>query len=187
MRSRSLIAACLPLLAGTAILTAGCSSGASSAPTGHAASNAIMQMSGEGEVTIYTRNFNPFSPDANLGTTTAIYEPLVVYTPTNGKYTPWLATSWTFGPNATSLTFNLRHGVTWNDGKPFTSQDVVETLSILKKYYDGGSFPYVSSVTALSTYQVKFTFDKPFSPALGQVGQQVIVPAHIWSKVASPV
>src|SRR3984957_6103483 len=107
MRSRSLIAACLPLLAGTAILTAGCSSGASTAPSGHAASNAIMQMSGEGEVTIYTRNFNPFPPDANPGPTPAIYEPLVVYTPTNGKYTPWLATSWTWNSNSTALTFNL--------------------------------------------------------------------------------
>jgi peptide/nickel transport system substrate-binding protein len=144
-------------------------------------------MSGEGEVTIYTRNFNPFSPDADLGTLTAIYEPLVVYTPTNGIYHPWLATSWTWGPNATTLTFNLRHGVEWNDGKPFTSADVVSTFAILKKYFAGGGFPYVSNVQALNTYQVKFTFNKPFSPALGEVGQQVIAPAHIWSKIANPV
>jgi peptide/nickel transport system substrate-binding protein len=187
MRSRSLIAACLPLLAGTAILTAGCSSGASSAPSGHAASSAIMQMSGEGEVTIYTRNFNPFSPDANLGTTTAIYEPLVVYTPTTGKYTPWLATSWTWNSNSTALTFNLRHGVKWSDGRPFSSADVVETFAILKKDFAGGGFPYVSSVVAQGPYVVKFTFSEPFSPALGQVGQQIIVPAHIWSKIANPV
>src|SRR3984957_5870581 len=158
MRSRSLIAACLPLLAGTAILTAGCSSGASSAPTGHASSNAIMQMSGEGEVTIYTRNFNPFSPNADLGTVTAIYEPLVVYTPTNGKYTPWLATSWTWGPNSTSLTFNLRQGGEWSGGQPFTASDVAYTFGILKKYFAGGGFPYVQSVTAVSKYVVTFSF-----------------------------
>ena len=131
-------------------------------------------MSGEGEVTIYTRNFNPFSPNADLGTITAIYEPLVVYTPTNGKYTPWLATSWTWGPNSTSLTFNLRHGVEWSDGQPFTAADVAYTFAILKKDFAGGGFPYVQSVTAVSPYVVKFSFSQPFSPALGQIGQQVI-------------
>jgi len=122
MRHKRVFRAWLPLLAGGAILVAGCGSGGSSSQSGQSSgSGAILQMSGEGEVTIYTRNFNPFSPDANLGTTTAIYEPLVVYTPTTGKYTPWLATSWTWGSNSTSLAFTLRHGVEWSDGKPFTS------------------------------------------------------------------
>jgi peptide/nickel transport system substrate-binding protein len=144
-------------------------------------------MSGEGEVTIYTRNFNPFSPSANLGTTTAIYEPLVVYTPTNGKYTPWLATSWSWNSGSTQLTFNLRHGVKWSDGKLFTAADVASTFQILKKHFGGGGFPYVKSVVATGPYVVTFTFSMPFSPALGQVGQQVIAPEHIWSKVPNPV
>jgi peptide/nickel transport system substrate-binding protein len=188
MRHKRFFRAWLPLLAGGAILVAGCGSGGSSSQSGQSSgSSAILQMSGEGEVTIYTRNFNPFSPDANLGTTTAIYEPLVVYTPTNGKYIPWLATSWTWGSNSTSLTFDLRHGVEWSDGKPFTSADVVSTFQILKKYFAGGGFPYVKSVMAQGPYTVTFSFSEPFSPALGQVGQQVITPAHIWSKVPNPV
>jgi peptide/nickel transport system substrate-binding protein len=186
MRHKRFFAACLPLLTGGAILVAGCGSGGGTSAT-QSSGNAILQMSGEGEVTIYTRNFNPFSPDANLGTTTAIYEPLVVYTPTNGKYTPWLATGWTWGPDSTSLTFSLRHGVKWSDGKPFSSADVVSTFQILKKYFAGGGFPYVKSVTAQGPYQVTFSFSEPFSPALGQVGQQVITPAHIWSKISNPV
>jgi peptide/nickel transport system substrate-binding protein len=188
MRPKRLVTACLTLLTGAA-LVAGCSSGGQSSPSGHSStsSNAILQMSGEGEVTIYTRNFNPFSPNADLGTLTAIYEPLVVYTPTNGKYTPWLATSWTWGPDSTSLTFNLRHGVEWSDGQPFTAADVAYTFSILKKDFAGGGFPYVQSVTAVSPYVVKFSFSQPFSPALGQIGQQVIAPQHIWSKIPNPV
>src|SRR5580704_6310422 len=51
-------------------------------------SNAILTIGREGN-TVFTRNFNPFSASADLGTVTAIYEPLVVYTPSNGKYTPW--------------------------------------------------------------------------------------------------
>ena len=186
MRHKRFFAACLPLLTGGAILVAGCGSGGGTSAT-QSSSNAILQMSGEGEVTIYTRNFNPFSPDANLGTTTAIYEPLVVYTPTSGKYIPWLATGWTWGPDSTSLTFSLRHGVKWSDGRPFSSADVVSTFQILKKYFAGGGFPYVKSVTAQGPYKVSFSFSEPFSPALGQVGQQVITPAHVWSKISNPV
>jgi peptide/nickel transport system substrate-binding protein len=185
MRAKRLTAACVPLVTG-AILIAGCSTSAQSGGSGHSSSSAILQMSGEGEVTIYTRNFNPFSPNADLGTLTAIYEPLVVYTPTNSKYTPWLATSWTWGPDSTSLTFNLRHGVTWSDGQPFTAADVAYTFAMLKKYFAGGGFPYVKSVVALSPYSVKFSFSQPFSPALGEVGQQVIAPRHIWSKIPDP-
>src|SRR3954451_24800293 len=34
---------------------------------------------------------------------------------------PELATSWTWDEDGTRLTFNLRQGVTWHDGKPFTA------------------------------------------------------------------
>lgn len=149
-------------------------------------SNAILTIGREGN-TVFSRNFNPFSPNADLGTTTAIYEPLVVYTPTNGKYTPWLASSWSWGPRATSLTFKLRSGVKWSDGQPFTSSDVVYTFYLLKKYFAGGGFPFVKSVRANGPGSVSFTFSQPFAPALGLVGQQVIAPEHIWSKVPNPV
>src|SRR5260370_33927005 len=37
---------------------------------------------------------------------------------------PELATSWTWGEDGSELTFALRQGVKWHDGKPFTSADV---------------------------------------------------------------
>ena len=187
MRSKGLIATLMPMLACGALLVAGCSSSGTQSGNSSGGSHAILQLSGEGEVTIYTKNFNPFSPTADLGTTTAIFEPLVVYTPTNGIFHPWLATSWTFGPNATSLTFNLRHGVEWSDGKPFTSADVVYTFYILKKYFAGGGFPYVQTVAANGPDAVTFTFSKSYSPALGEVGEQAIAPKHIWDTVPNPV
>jgi peptide/nickel transport system substrate-binding protein len=174
----------MPLLASGVLLVTSCGSGAHS--TNSSVSNAVLTIGREGN-TIFTRNFNPFSPNADLGTTTAIYEPLVVYTPTTETYTPWLATSWTWGPDSRSLSFNLRHGVKWSDGQPFTASDVADTFQILAKYFAGGGFPYVQTVTATNPYLVTFTFSQPFSPALGQVGQQVIAPEHIWSKITNPV
>ena len=148
-RHSKAVAACVAvLIAGGSPLV---SASASSAQSG---SGAIMTIAREGN-TVFARNFNPFSPDADLGTTTAIYEPLVVYTPTNGKYTPWLATGWTWGRTPTSLTFNLRHGVKWSDGQPFTASDVTYTFGILKKYFAGGGFPYVTSVVATNALHGK--------------------------------
>src|ERR1700694_5253599 len=44
---------------------------------------------------------------------------------------PELATSWSWSQDNTRLTFKLREGVKWHDGKPFTSQDVKCTFDML--------------------------------------------------------
>src|SRR5437899_12055888 len=44
---------------------------------------------------------------------------------------PELATSWSWNEEGTELTFPLRHGVKWHDGKPFTAQDVKCTWDML--------------------------------------------------------
>ncbi len=41
---------------------------------------------------------------------------------------PALATDWTYNEDGTELTFNLREGVTFHDGSPLTSADVVASL-----------------------------------------------------------
>src|SRR5215831_16637983 len=37
---------------------------------------------------------------------------------------PELAISWSWNADMSALTFQLRQGVTWHDGKPFTAADV---------------------------------------------------------------
>src|SRR5271165_1096629 len=44
---------------------------------------------------------------------------------------PDLATSWTSNEEGTDLTFTLREGVKWHDGKPFTAADVKCTYDLL--------------------------------------------------------
>ena len=44
---------------------------------------------------------------------------------------PDLATGWTWSEDGTALTFTLRQGVKWHDGKPFTAADVQCTLDLL--------------------------------------------------------
>src|SRR5437660_11739939 len=44
---------------------------------------------------------------------------------------PDLATSWSWDEDGTALTFTLRQGVRWHDGKPFTAADVKCTFELL--------------------------------------------------------
>src|SRR5499433_1637340 len=44
---------------------------------------------------------------------------------------PDLATGWAWNEEGTELTFPLRHGVKWHDGKPFTAADVKCTWDLL--------------------------------------------------------
>src|SRR6266699_4765749 len=44
---------------------------------------------------------------------------------------PDLATSWAWSEDGTELTFKLREGVKWHDGKPFTAEDVKCTFDLL--------------------------------------------------------
>ena len=44
---------------------------------------------------------------------------------------PDLATNWSWNEDGTKLTFKLRQGVKWHDGKPFTAADVKCTWDLL--------------------------------------------------------
>src|SRR6516162_6790138 len=44
---------------------------------------------------------------------------------------PDLATGWSWSEDGTELTFPLRQGVSWHDGKPFTAKDVECTWEML--------------------------------------------------------
>src|SRR5215212_10573232 len=66
-----------------------------------------------------------------------IYSNLVIYDQHKAQNSvetivPELATSWEWGDGGKKLTFKLREGVKWHDGKPFTSADVKCTFEMLQ-------------------------------------------------------
>jgi peptide/nickel transport system substrate-binding protein len=65
-----------------------------------------------------------------------VFNNLVMYkqdVPQSGfrSIVPDLATDWSWDEEKTQLTFRLREGVKWHDGKPFTAKDVVCTWDVL--------------------------------------------------------
>jgi len=67
----------------------------------------------------------------------SVYNNLIRYrqdAPQNSDATlePELATSWAWGPDRKSITFKLREGVSWHDGKPFTARDVKCTWDLIQ-------------------------------------------------------
>jgi peptide/nickel transport system substrate-binding protein len=137
--------------------------------------------------------FNPFN-SAVLGpgvTFALIYEPLefVNILQSSNPPVPVLATSSAWSNGYKTLTFTIRNGVTWSDGKPFSAADVVYTFNAIKtdKAIDlnalwsnvGGP---LTSVTSNGTNQVVFTFNAPSQQIFYFVADQTpIVPQHIWS------
>ncbi len=53
------------------------------------------------------------------------YEQLVRWNPNWTRVVPNLAISWTINADATVYRFQLRQGVRWSDGQPFTAHDIV--------------------------------------------------------------
>ena len=132
----------------------------------------------------FTRNFNPFTTNSAPMTGQAIYEPLLIVNPLNGEITPWLAESWAMSEGATALTFHLRPGVTWSDGRPLVAKDVVTTFAVHRAV--AGGYDYLDSVTANNATAVTLTFTRPNSVALQELGSQLIAPDHVWSAISEP-
>lgn len=107
-----------------------------------------------------------------------------------GKAEPWLATDYKYKAHFSSVTIHLRHGVTWNDGKPFTSKDVAFTLELLKKnpsFVNAAPLSNLKTARAVNRYTVVVNLVKPdprfvlSAFAVYIWGGVVILPQHIWN------
>jgi peptide/nickel transport system substrate-binding protein len=148
------------------------------------------------QVPSWTRAFNPLldQDSSRWPTQAGIYAPMLIYNTMTSELVPWLATAWEFSDDNSIITFTLRDGVTWSDGTPFTSKDVKFTFDLLAEHEglagtEGirGVLPFIASVEAPDDLTVAFTFNQVYTPGLYDVGEQMIVPEHLWKDVDDPV
>ena len=112
------------------------------------------------------------------------YDFLVGFSATDLKPVPELATSWSSSDDDKVWTFKLRDDVTWQDGEPFTADDVVFTYDFLIDNEVGNYAAYygfIDEVTAVDDYTVEFRCSQPKANMLSQM--VFILPEHIWSKM----
>lgn len=77
---------------------------------------------------------------------------------------PQLATSWESSADGKAITFNLREGVTWHDGQPFTSADVAfSAMEVWKPLQNLGRvvFKNLDSVDTPDEHTAVFNFSTP--------------------------
>lgn len=136
----------------------------------------------------FVDNYNPFTGSHTGDTQSFVYETLLQFDLADSStVTPWLASSYAWSDGGKTLTFNLRHGIDWSDGKPFTSADVVFTYDLLKKDPATNLKGIVySTVSAEGPYTVKLTFASPEYSQLFYIGTQYIIPEHIWASIKDP-
>lgn len=100
---------------------------------------------------------------------------------------PDLATSWTSTPDRLHWTAELRRGVQWSDGAPFTSADVVYTwkamLDPATAFPYRGMFTYIKSVTANGPYRVRYDLRTKNALFVQQGLGASILPAHVLAKI----
>jgi peptide/nickel transport system substrate-binding protein len=134
--------------------------------------------------------FNPFNSHPNAGAAGLIYETLDFVNVNDGNFSPMLATSYTWNSDYTKLTFTIRQGVKWNDGQPFSANDVAFTFNEIKKYPaadTNGVWSYLSDVTAPDANTVVMTFQKAYPPELVTIaGHVYIIPQHVFATAGDP-
>ena len=99
------------------------------------------------------------------------------------EHVPVLATKWERSPDGKTLTFQLRKGVSWHDGRPFTAADVLFTLEAIRKpgvtNIWRGYLSSVDKVEAPDDHTVKVTFSETYGPDVAAFTFGIL-PKHLY-------
>jgi peptide/nickel transport system substrate-binding protein len=115
-----------------------------------------------------------------------IYDGLLEYS-FNLTPLPSLAESWTVSEDGKTVTFKLRSGVRFHDGKPFTSADVQFTfMEVLKKVHPRGinTFAEVTAVETPDAQTAIFRLNRPAPYMMAALSgyESPILPKHVFSQ-----
>lgn len=118
-----------------------------------------------------------------------IFETLLVMDHETLKLKPLLAESYEISPDQLTYTFHLRHDVKWQDGVPFTADDVKYSYDkVQDPKVDAAQirnyFTNIKSCEVLDSYTVRFTATERYFKTLECLGtdELPIVPKHILEK-----
>ncbi len=101
---------------------------------------------------------------------------------------PYLAEDYSVSEDGLTYTFQLRKGVSFTDGTPFTAEDVKFTFDYMKEHpYKWVSVSMVEEASVVDEHTVEIKLNKTYNPFLSDVaGRLPILPKHIWENVTEP-
>ncbi len=117
------------------------------------------------------------------------YEPLIAWDQ-NGEMLPVLAAEIPSRANGgvaadgRSVTWKLKKGVLWHDGKPFTADDVIfnhrYAMDPKTAATTSGSYGGVKTVEKVDTHTVRVVFEKPTPFWAGTYASDQFIPKHVF-------
>lgn len=121
----------------------------------------IVQAADVQPATLFSQN-NP-----NFSLTRTVFNSLVDYDHKTLKPTPELATSWSFSSDGKTLTFELRKGVRFHDGRTMTAQDVIASIKAVQRPEVASQTKaiasHITAMKATSDTELVLTFDAALS------------------------
>lgn len=114
-----------------------------------------------------------------------VYEQLIDLDNQTLQPKPKLARRWEISKDHLQYTFYLREDVAWQDGRPFSADDVLFTYEKIKDpKVDAASlrnyFRDVLKAEKIDDHTVRFTYRQPYVGALISIGLMQIIPKHIY-------
>ncbi len=142
--------------------------------------------------TSWVRNYNPYNQTTILPTTNEyVYEPLAIYNALQGgKIHYRLAEAIEYSDDLKSVTFKLRKGVKWSDGKEFNAEDVKFSFDMVKQNLaldTRAIWKRITGIEVVGSHTVKFNLPKADGGAAMEIVRVPIVAEHIWKDVKDPV
>jgi peptide/nickel transport system substrate-binding protein len=94
-----------------------------------------------------------------------------------------LAESWEVSADGLTITFRLRRGVKWQDGRDFTAEDVMfgfqTIISPNTRTAYSGDYREVKEARVIDSHTFQVTYRRAFAPGLASWGTLVVLPKHI--------
>jgi peptide/nickel transport system substrate-binding protein len=118
-----------------------------------------------------------------------VYETLVGSSPIDGQYVPGLADYWEIAEDGKTYTFHINPNVTWHDGTPLTSADVVFSMDAQADETTGSSYTvsfvgFVESYSAIDDHTVQMVATDIYPEVVFHGNSYCpIVAKHIWEGV----
>ena len=114
-----------------------------------------------------------------------VQESLLSRNPDTLEWEGLVARAWEIGEDGLTISFRLRDGVAFSDGRPLTAEDVAFTFAFIMNEAiaaprDRAYLEKIESVDATSPLDVVFRFREPYFNALALAGSMAVMPRHFY-------